>query len=543
MEDRYRAHRIQVRFRGGSVEVHTGVQAIRPTGKKALLVAGAALFGPVPRERWAALLWPDADPGAARTALRQLLLRVSRAGVPMGGDPVAFDVEVAIDDDGPGDPFAVPDPAAEGELGELLTVAQERRRAAAAHDAARAWRDALDDGRGRDATLAARRWLAADPRALDAHLALLRAHEAAGDPGALLGAYAHLRELLARTVEADPPPEATELARRAAGAAASSGLRHAVGLGRAGMGLVRQAESGGWIDEGAKLVRQAIARAETPAERGALRIGLAWLEHQAGRNERAETSARLGLAELGGAGGAAEGYYVLGSIARHRGRWEEARDAWRRALADVEAAGPRSGGAVLHLDLAQVEDALGRPAAARPHYRAAYQAARETGDVRTECIVLNNLAHDALAVGKPVEAGRLAERAASLAPQVDDRQLEAYVAEAVARTRLANGDARAARSWAAKATETADEVGDAVVRIEGLATLAAALQALDDTAGARRVREEAVRQASATGYGPGLARLEREAEQARPGVTPPSRPAGQAEPGREERDGEGPEMS
>ena len=540
MDDRYRASRIRIRFHGGSVEVHTADRVIRPTGRKALLAAGAALFGPVPRERWAALLWPDTDPGATRAALRQLLLRSSRAGLPIGGDPVAFDADVAIDDDGPGDPFAVPDPAADDELAELLTVAQERRRAAAAHDAARAWREALDGNRGHDAVLAARRWLAADPRAVDAHLALLRAHEAAGDPGALLGAYTHLRDLLARTVDADPPPEATELARRAAGAAASSGLRGAVGLGRAATGLVRQAESGGWIEEGAELVRQAIARAEAPSERGRLRIGLAWLEHQAGRNDRAEASARLGLAELGGGDGAAEAYFVLGSIARHRGRWEEAREAWRRALADVEAAGARPGGAVLHLDLAQVEDALGRPTAARPHYRAAYRAAREAGDVRTECIVLNNLAHDALAAGQPVEAGRLAERAASLAPHANDRQLEAYVAEAVARTRLATGDARAARAWAAKATEIADEIGDAGVRIEGLATLAAAQDALGDGAAAARVREEARRQAVAAGYGPGLARLEREAPGA---VTPSSRPAGQAEARREERDGEGPEVS
>lgn len=313
---------------------------------------------------------------------------------------------------------------------------------------------------------------------------------------------------------------------------------------------MRQAESGGWIEEGVELVRQAIARAEAPPERGRLRIGLAWLEHQAGRNDRAEASARLGLAELRDEDGAAEAYFVLGSVARHRGRWEEARVAWRRALAHVEAgqatpdarasdaAPPR--GAVLHLDLAQVEDALGRPAAARPHYRAAYRAAREAGDVRTECIVLNNLAHDALAAGQPVEARRLAERAASLATHLDDRQLEAYVAEAVARTRLATGDAPAARAWAAKATEIADEVGDATVRIEGLATLASALDALGDAAAARRMRDEATRQAVASGYGPGLARLEREASEA---VTPPSRPARQAGSRREERHGEGPEMS
>ena len=43
--------------------------------RDALLAAWLAIEGPTPRARLAALLWPEAEPGAARNALRQRLFQ------------------------------------------------------------------------------------------------------------------------------------------------------------------------------------------------------------------------------------------------------------------------------------------------------------------------------------------------------------------------------------------------------------------------------------------------------------------------------------
>jgi DNA-binding SARP family transcriptional activator len=544
MDDRGGEAAIRVRLRGGTVELWNADGVRRLGGRRALALAAVALLGPVRRERLAGLMWPDADGPAARAALRQTLLRLGRTGVALRGDPLALEVGATLLDDEPdgaGDPFEVPDEGASGELAELLAAAQERRRAAVARAADEAYRVARAAGRPHDAVAAARRWLTADPRSLEAHMALLRAFDAAGDAGALLDAYGRLRTLLARSVDAEPPDEAVALARRAAVASASRDLRRAATSAAPGPDVVRRAETEGRLAEGAALLREAVPSARSRAERGRLRIGLAWLEHQAGRSDVAEVEARAGLADLGDAVGCGEGWFVLGSIARHRGRPDEAREAWRRALAHAGARSDARGisRARLHLNLAQVEDALGDVEAARPHYLAAQRAAREDGDARSEAVVLNNLAHAALAAGGPGEAGVLIGRAVTLATGLEDRQLDGYLADGVARVRLAEGEAEAARGWAARAVEIGREVGDAALRVEGLATLAEALRATGDEDGSRTMAAAAERLARRAGYEPGLARLRGVAARA---VTPASRRIPQAGPGREDDHGEGPEV-
>lgn len=541
MDDRGGDAPIRVRLRGGTVELVSADGVRRLGGRRALALAAVALLGPVRRERLAGLMWPDAEGPAARTALRQTLRRLARMGVALRGDPLALEGDATLlddDPDGAGDPFEVPDEGASGELAELLAAAQERRRAAVAHAADEAYRSAQAAGRPHDAVAAARRWLTADPRSLEAHVALLRGFDAAGDAGALLDAFLRLRTLLARSVDAEPPDEAVALARRAAAASASRDLRRAAAAWAPGPGLVRRAEARGRLAEGAALLREAVPSARSRAERGRLRIGLAWLEHQAGRSDVAEIEARAGLADLGDAAGCGEGWFVLGSIARHRDRPDEAREAWRRALAHA-GAGPdaqRLSRARLHLNLAQVEDALGDAGAARPHYLAAQRAAREDGDARSEAVALNNLAHAALAVGRRREADVLIGRAVTLASALDDRQLDGYLADGVARVRLSFGEAETARGWAARAVEIGHEVGDAALRVEGLATLAEALRATGDEDGARGVAAAAQRLARRADYGPGLVRAR---DAAAPGVTPASRRTGQAGSGREDDHGEG----
>jgi hypothetical protein len=99
--------------------------------------------------------------------------------------------------------------------------------------------------------------------------------------------------------------------------------------------LARRAEAGGWLREGAALLRFAATEARAPAERGAILVNLAWLEHQLGHDEAATAAAEEGVAVLQGVeDGAAliDGLFVLGSLASHRGDDATARAWWSEAL-------------------------------------------------------------------------------------------------------------------------------------------------------------------------------------------------------------------
>lgn len=583
-----------IRVRSGITEVVRAGVASAVLGRRGLLLTTLIVLGPTSRARLAGLLWPDAAPPSARANLRQTLRRLRLDGIEVEGDPLRLPTAIRIETgtgraawrrdgalaaDAPGvgraaaaardpaadayadayaDPYSVPDTDDLPELADLLTAAQERRRSLDAIDAARSWEEAIASGRGRGAVHAARRWLAIDPRSADAHLALMRSHEALHDPGATLDAFRRMRSWLRRSLDAGPPDEAVEVARRAAEMAAATDLNAAIPSTPGRAGFVRRAEAEGWLAEGVALLRAAADRTEDPVARGRRRIGQAWLEHQLGRNDAAERSARAGLSDVGSEPASRrEGWFVLGSIERHRDRPDAARAAWRRALGAVASPGDQAGdppgvegdaqggpasdgpgGVVLLLNLALVEDALGDAAAAGPRYVAALEAARQAHDPRSEAIVLNNLAHVALEAGRVDDAAALSARAATLASDGADRQLQGYVADGMARIRLAAGDAAAARGWAARAAEEGERLGDAVLAIEGLTTLAEALAALGQSASAATVRAEAERRSRTVGYAPGLVRLLGSSA----AVTPPSRPEGHDPRRREDHDGEDPEV-
>lgn len=582
---------VALRIRSGTAEVVRAGVASAVVGRRGLLLTTLIVLGPTPRARLAGLLWPDAAPSSARANLRQMVHRLRRDGLEVGGDPLRLpsgirietgpgpavrrsDPTAAVDasgvdgatdvaddlvaddlaaDDASGayaDPYGVPDVDDLPELADLLTAAQERRRALDAVAAARAWEEAIADGQGREAVHAARRWIAIDPRSADAHLALMRSHEALHDAGATLDAFRRMRAWLRRSLDAGPPEEATIVARRAAELAATTDLNAVAPTTPGRAGVVRRAEAEGWLVEGVELLRAAADRSEDPLARGRRRIGQAWLEHQLGRNDAAERSARAGLRDVGrDPASRREGWFVIGSIERHRGRPDAARAAWRRALETHDAhdgngahdrqQGDDPAGVALLLNLALIEDALGDAGAARPRYVAALEAARRAHDPRSEAIVLNNLAHVALENGRVDDASALSMRAASLAAAGADRQLQGYVADGMARVRLAAGDAAAARGWAARAAEEGERIGDAALTIEGLASLAEALAALGESASAEAVRAEAERRSRRVGYAPGLGRL----LEASAAVTPPSRPTDHDGTRREDDHGEDPEVS
>lgn len=88
----------------GTAEIRTGVTTLRPSQD---IVFAAALFlvvnrgKPIARDRFAEILWPDADLSPRRHRLRQTLLQLKRLGFAVRAtrDTVVFDAEVATDTD------------------------------------------------------------------------------------------------------------------------------------------------------------------------------------------------------------------------------------------------------------------------------------------------------------------------------------------------------------------------------------------------------------------------------------------------------------
>lgn len=176
------------------------------------MLAWLALTGPVPRERLAALLWPDSPADAARNALRQRLFRLRRQ---VGADLVAAGAHCALaaqvrhdldEDDAPllASIALVEHPGLEG----WLTAERERRRAMAQ----RRLREQLDAAEAAgdlaSAMAGALRLREADPLSEDAHRRVIRLHYLLGDRSAALVAFDQCERTLKDEV-GTTPSEAT----------------------------------------------------------------------------------------------------------------------------------------------------------------------------------------------------------------------------------------------------------------------------------------------------------------------------------------------
>ena len=524
---------------GEGVRLSRGDVPVRIDTRAGLLLAYLALAGPTSRDRLAGLLWPDADRGRARGNLRQLLLRLRLAAPVVREAPVHLDPEVWVDV-----LEVLEDPLADGEAGGLLVAVDtgfspalaewldaERTRFAHTVNACLTERRtaAEDEGRLDVALAAARRTLAFEPTSEAAHRTLMTLQLEVGDASGALETSRRCREVLALHFDAFPAPETVALGERAAALLAEEVRQVATvptGFGSDALGveategrafeaaaLARRAEAGGWLREGAALLRFAASEARAPAERGAILVNLAWLEHQVGNDEAATVAAEAGVAALRGVDeGAAliDGLFVLGSLASHRGDDGAARAWWTEALTRldgaVEASAGARGRAGLHLNLGLVEDALHDATAAFGHYLAAIRAARPGIDDHVLAIALNNLGHEVLARGRSERAGALLGRALALARSAGDRQLEGHALDGLAQVALADDDARRARSLASRAVEVAHALGDPALEVDALTTLASSWRALGEPAAAMAVTRAALAIAGSRGGSSRVAR-------------------------------------
>jgi DNA-binding SARP family transcriptional activator/tetratricopeptide (TPR) repeat protein len=196
--------------------------------KDAALLAMLAVEGPTPRNKAAALLWPDIDQERARNNLRQRLFRLRRlaAGdVVSAGNLLALAEGVRHDLEALGPRLANEPDAAIGELlGELdygdcfelaewVSVARDQWRHARCNALAEIAARLEADGRIAPALHYAQRLAADDPTLEHAHRRVMRLHYLRGDRAAALAAFERCRELLRQHVGAQPGKETLALAR------------------------------------------------------------------------------------------------------------------------------------------------------------------------------------------------------------------------------------------------------------------------------------------------------------------------------------------
>lgn len=228
---------LRVRMLGGFGAECSGRQVRFSTRKVAALLALLALRPgtAVPRARLAAMLWPEAAEGAARTSLRQGLATLRRdLGDAEGrilraeGDAMLLPAELVDCDAARLEAvLAAPGVAAEiaalyaGDLLDGLDAGaepfEEWRRAEAARlrdRATTALAAALGRAGDEEAVAPAEALLALEPTAEEAHQALIRAQLARGALGAAMRQYERCRDALARELGVPPSPETEALRRR-----------------------------------------------------------------------------------------------------------------------------------------------------------------------------------------------------------------------------------------------------------------------------------------------------------------------------------------
>jgi DNA-binding SARP family transcriptional activator len=178
------------------------------------LLAWLAIEGPTPRQRLAALLWPDSAPASARNALRQRLFQLRKQlGVELvtGTDVLALA-------DGTAHDLHDADTVLGAEAGEfgadfsawLARVRADRAERALARLHARA--DAAEAQRDWASVMQhAQALLALDPLRESAHRLLMRAHYLRGDRAAALLAFDRCEQLLKHEVGTAPDAQTLAL--------------------------------------------------------------------------------------------------------------------------------------------------------------------------------------------------------------------------------------------------------------------------------------------------------------------------------------------
>jgi DNA-binding SARP family transcriptional activator len=460
----------------GSPRIERDGRAIAFDTRKALAILAflAVEGGRQPRERLAALLWPEADEERARGALRRTLstIRTSAVGEHLDADTTAArladsaDVDVrrfralraagkhaqAVATYG-GDLLAGFSLRDAPEFEEWRDAHAESLRSEFAESLAGLIRDEREAGRVPRAIEHARRWLELDPLNEIAHRELMRLYALAGDRSAALRRYHDCVHVLDRELGIAPLDETvalydalregrapTEERMTAPAPSAIANVDEAVGdlytlhgsyaraiasyeaalasaHERARPVIERKLAEvfhrrGAWDEAEAHYARAAETRDDR--ERARVLADRSLVAHRRGDTDRAVHLARKALLLAKDARderAIAQAHNILGLVSRDRKQLEQALTIAER-LADPGV----TVAALNNLALAHLRD--GSTAKALPLATRALEESEALGDRHREAALHNNLADVLRAVGRKDEAMRHLKRAATLFSEV-----------------------------------------------------------------------------------------------------------------------------
>lgn len=413
------------------------------TRKAVAILAYLALNpGRQPRERLAAMFWPEASPERARGALRRTLsairtspvgdrLQADNATAALLAEGVAIDairfrelrgarkhaqaIALFVGDFLAG--FSLRDAP---DFEEWQGQQAESLRGELAASLETLIREERDAGRIPRALGHARRWLALDPLNEAAHREVMRLHALAGDRAAALRQYHECVHLLDRELGVAPLEETVALhdAVRAGRAprdepatpqipSATSGVEEAVGDLYTLHGSYAKAVAS----------YEAALAAAPPAAASAIERKLAEVHQRRGDWERAEQHYRH-AAQNGDDVAQARALADQSLVAHRRGEPERAVRLARKAL--LLARDARDDRA-----LAQAHNIVGIISGDRKQLEQALALAERIGDANVRAAALNNLALAHLREGAAEQALPLAERALAEVAELGDRHRQA----------------------------------------------------------------------------------------------------------------------
>ena len=462
----------------GAPRVSRGGREIGFDTRKAVAILAVLALEPGkhPRERLAAMLWPEADEERARGALRRTLsaIRTSAVGERLEADTASAQLDGAVDVDArrfrahradgkheqavslyAGDflaGFSLRDAAP---FEEWHQAQAEALRAELADSLERLIRDERDAGRLQKAIAHARRWIELDLLSEPAHRALMRLHALAGDRSAAIRQYHECAQLLDRELGVAPLEETVALydAIRVGKAPASErvtppapasvrNVDEAVGdlytlhgsyakaIASYGSALESASDRsrpaierklaevfhrrGDW--DGAEKHYAEAAKSEDESERARALADRSLVAHRRGDEDRALQLARKALVIAKDARddrAIAQAHNILGILSHDRKHLEQALDLAER-LADPAV----TVAALNNLALAYLRD--GEPEKALPLATRALEESEALGDRHREAALHNNLADVLRAVGRQDESMRQLKRSVTLFSEIGD---------------------------------------------------------------------------------------------------------------------------
>ena len=456
---------------------HGGRDVTFETRKAIAILAFLAIDGRQPRDRIAAMLWPDAGADRSRGALRRTLSAIRTS--PIGEALEADTSTAALREDVSHDVRKFRDLRARGEharavreyAGDLLAgfalrdapdfeawveAQSEALRAELADSLETLIRDERDAGRPSKALGHAKRWLELDPLNEAAHRELMRLYALAGDRSAAIRQYHECVRQLDRELGVAPLEETVALYEEIRAGQAPREERVAPPA-PASVRTVDEAVGDLYTLHGA--YAKAIASYETALAsasahaRPTLERKLAEVFHRRGDWESAERHyARA--AETEDESERARALADRSLVAHRRGDTDRAAQLARKAL--VLAKGARDERAV-----AQVHNILGILTGERKHLEQALAIAERLADPAVTVAALNNLALAHLRDGAPEKAAGLAERALEQSQALGDRHREAALHNNLADALRAVGRNEDAMRHLKRAATLFSEIGGA----------------------------------------------------------------------------------